>query len=208
MKTTLTGEIVWKIDGPPDFEGYKPGPDGAREPYNPTNVAIAPNGDIYVADGYGSYFVNQYTSKAEYIRSFGGRGSEPGKLAEPHGIWVDTRGASPILVVADRRNNRLQRFTMDGKHVDFITGFRLPGHFDEYKGLVVVPDLHGPRHAARTRTTRSSRSSETRTRRLEQPAAPRAAEISSSRASSSARTAPASITTATSSSSSGSRSGG
>ena len=95
------------------------------------------------ADGYGSYFVNQYTSKAEYIRSFGGRGSEPGKLTEPHGIWVDTRGASPILVVADRRNNRLQRFTMDGKHVDFITGFRLPGHFDELKGLVVVPDLHG-----------------------------------------------------------------
>ena len=80
VKTTLKGEIVWKIDAPPDFEGYKPGPDGAARPYNPTNVAIAPNGDIYVADGYGSYFVNQYTSKAEYIRSFGGRGSEPGKL--------------------------------------------------------------------------------------------------------------------------------
>ena len=77
------------------------------------------------------------------MRSFGGRGSEPGKLAEPHGIWIDTRGSSPIVVVADRRNNRLQRFTMDGKHVDFITGFRLPGHFDEHKGLVVVPDLHG-----------------------------------------------------------------
>ena len=58
-------------------------------------VAIAPNGDVYVADGYGSYFVNQYTSKAEYIRTFGGRGSEPGKLAEPHGIWVDTRGQQP-----------------------------------------------------------------------------------------------------------------
>ena len=143
VKTTLKGEIVWKIERPPDFEGYKPGPDGAAKPYNPTNVAIAPNGDIYVSDGYGSYFVNQYTSKAEYIRSFGGRGSEPGKLAEPHGIWVDTRGKSPILVVADRRNNRLQRFTMDGKHVDFIPGFRLPCHFDERQGLVVIPDLHG-----------------------------------------------------------------
>jgi hypothetical protein len=143
VKTTLKGEIVWKIERPPDFEGYKPGPDGAPKPYNPTNVAIAPNGDIYVGDGYGSYFVNQYNSKAEYIRSFGGRGSEPGKLAEPHGIWVDTRGKSPILVVADRRNNRLQRFTMDGNHVDFIPGFRLPCHFDERQGLVVIPDLHG-----------------------------------------------------------------
>ena len=48
-----------------------------------------------------------------------------------------------MLVVADRRNNRLQRFTLDGKHVDFVPGFRLPCHFDEHKGLVVVPDLHG-----------------------------------------------------------------
>jgi hypothetical protein len=143
LKTTLTGEIVWKIEGPPSTDEYKPAADGARRPYNPTNLAIAPNGDVYIADGYGSYYVNQYTSKAEYVRSFGGRGSEPGKLAEPHGIWIDTRAGQPIVVVADRRNNRLQRFTMDGKHIDFITGFRLPGHFDEHKGLVVVPDLHG-----------------------------------------------------------------
>ena len=138
---------MWKIDGAAGFRGLQARAGRRARPYNPTNVAIAPNGDIYVADGYGSYFVNQYTSKAEYIRSFGGRGSEPGKLAEPHGIWVDTRGASPILVVADRRNNRLQRFTMDGKHVDFITGFRLPGHFDEHKGLVVDP--RSPRAASR-----------------------------------------------------------
>ena len=56
---------------------------------------------------------------------------------------MDERAASPILVVADRRNNRLQRFTLDGKHVDFIAGFRLPCHFSEHKGNVVVPDLNG-----------------------------------------------------------------
>jgi hypothetical protein len=143
VKTTTTGEIVWKIQGPPDVAAYKPGPDGAPVRYNPTNIAIAPNGDIYVGDGYGAYFVNQYTSKAEYIRTFGGKGSDPGQLNEPHGIWVDTRGNKPVLVVADRRNNRLQRFTMDGKHLDFVAGFRLPCHFDERKGIVVVPDLHG-----------------------------------------------------------------
>jgi hypothetical protein len=143
VKATPKGEIVWTIQGPPPVDAYKPGPDGAPARYNPTNVAIAPNGDLYVGDGYGSYFVNQYNSKAEYIRTFGGRGAEPGQLAEPHGIWVDTRGASPILVVADRRNNRLQRFTLDGRHIDFIPGFRLPCHFDERNGVVVVPDLHG-----------------------------------------------------------------
>jgi len=145
VKTTLAGEIVWKIQGPPDVAAYRdPNPDGSPKRYNPTNLAFAPNGDIYVGDGYGSYFVNQYTSRGEYLRTFGGKGSEPGRLNEPHGIWVDTREtARPLLVVADRRNNRLQRFTLDGRHVDFVGGFRLPCHFDERQGLVVVPDLHG-----------------------------------------------------------------
>lgn len=143
IKATTRGEIVWTIAGPPDIEAYRPAADGTRPRYNPTNVAIAPNGDVYVGDGYGSSFINQYSSKGEYIRTFGGKGSEPGRLNEPHGLWMDTRGRSPILVVADRRNNRLQRFTLDGRHLDFVDGFRLPCHFDEHAGLVVVPDLHG-----------------------------------------------------------------
>ncbi|MGH9373203.1 MAG: hypothetical protein ACRD15_16905 [Vicinamibacterales bacterium] len=145
LKTTLDGEIVWTIQGPPAVEQYKPAADGTPPRYNPTNLAIAPNGDLYVGDGYGSYFINQYTSTGEHIRTFGGRGAEPGQLNEPHGIWVDTRKGHPrpILVVADRRNNRLQRFTLEGKHIDFVPGFRLPCHFHEHNGAVVVPDLHG-----------------------------------------------------------------
>ena len=92
LKTTLKGEVVWKIQGPPDIPEYRTGADGKPARYNPTNVAIAPNGDVYVGDGYGSSYINQYNSKGEYIRTFGGRGSEPGKLAEPHGNWIDTRG--------------------------------------------------------------------------------------------------------------------
>lgn len=143
VKTTIGGEVVWSIEGPPDIAAYAPGPDGQRPAYNPTNVAVAPNGDVYVGDGYGSYFINQYNSRGEYLRSFGGRGQAAGQLAEPHGLFVDTRGDGPVLVVADRRNNRLQRFTLDGRHIDFVGGFRLPCHFDERAGQVVVPDLHG-----------------------------------------------------------------
>ncbi len=64
-------------------------------------------------------------------------------LKEPHGIWVDTRGAVPNLTVADRRNNRLQRFTLAGTHIDFVYGFRLPCHFHEHNGVVVIADLQG-----------------------------------------------------------------
>jgi hypothetical protein len=143
VKTTLEGEVVWSLDGPPPGDEYTPGADGTPVRYNPTNVAIAPNGDVYVGDGYGSYFITQYDKGGTKIRTFGGKGDGPGQLNEPHGLWMDTRGPSPVLVVADRRNNRLQRFTPDGAHIDFIPGFRLPCHFDEHDGLVVIPDLHG-----------------------------------------------------------------
>jgi hypothetical protein len=144
LKTTLRGEIVWQFSGPPDIAEYKPGADGKPKRYSPTNLAVAPNGDVYVADGYGSSFVNQYDKKGGYLRTFGGGdGSEPGQLSEPHGIWMDMRSGDPILTVADRKNHRLQRFTLDGKHKDFVQGLTLPCHFDEYKGDVVVPDLQG-----------------------------------------------------------------
>jgi len=143
LKTTLRGEIVWKIQGPPQIPQYQAGADGAPKRYSPTNLAFAPNGDVYVGDGYGSYYVNQYNGNGEYIRSFGGNGSEPGQLKEPHGIWMDLRSGSPILTVADRRNHRLQRFTLEGRHIDFVPGVTLPCHFDEHQGDVVIPDLQG-----------------------------------------------------------------
>ena len=47
-----------------------------------------------------------------------------------------------MLTVADRTNNRIQRFTLDGKHIDFVSGTNLPCHFNFFKnGDVVIPDL-------------------------------------------------------------------
>jgi hypothetical protein len=142
VKATLGGEEVWSIGYPEQSEGYRPVADGKRPKYSPTNLAIAPNGDIYVGDGYGSSFINQYNSKAEYIRTFGGKGKEPGQVDCPHGIVLDSRGPQPILMVADRANNRIQRFTLDGRHIDFVSGTNLPCNFDFFRnGDVVVPDL-------------------------------------------------------------------
>ena len=142
VKATLDGEEVFSIGYPDQSDGYKPGADGKKPKYSPTNLAIGPNGDLYVGDGYGSSYINQYNSKGEYIRTFGGKGKEAGKLDCPHGIILDRRGAEPVLVVADRANARIQRFTLDGRHIDFIAGTNLPCHFSFFKnGDVVVPDL-------------------------------------------------------------------
>ncbi|MBZ5607585.1 MAG: hypothetical protein LAP38_04960 [Acidobacteriia bacterium] len=142
VKATTNGEEVFSMGYPKEAEPYgRPGPDGKPIKYSPTNVAVAPNGDFYVGDGYGSSYINQYNHKGEYIRTFGGLGKEAGQLNCPHGLMVDLRG-DPILIVADRSNRRLQRFTLEGKHVDFVSGVNLPCYFNTFRnGDIVMPDL-------------------------------------------------------------------
>ena len=145
VKTTLDGEEVFTLGYPKESEFYKLDADGKpAAKYSPTNLAIAPNGDIYVGDGYGPSFINQYNSKGEFIRTFGGKGKEPGQLDCPHGITADLRGPQPLLLVADRANARLQYFTLDGKHASFVGGVNLPCHFSERRGEFVIPDLGAP----------------------------------------------------------------
>ena len=142
VKTTLEGEVVLSLGYPQESPQYAVGPDGQpRIKYSPTNVAIAPNGDIYVGDGYGSSYINHYNRKGEFIRTFGGKGKDPGQLDCPHGLIVDTRHDPPTLLVADRGNRRLQVFSLDGRHVRFVEGTNHPCHFDERNGLMVIPDL-------------------------------------------------------------------
>jgi hypothetical protein len=141
VKTTLDGEEVFTLGYPKESEQYKPDSAGKPIKYSPTNLAISPNSDIYVGDGYGSNYINQYNSKGEYIRTFGGSGKDAGQLLCPHGIIVDARGQQPVLTVADRTNKRLQHFTLDGKHSGFSEGVSAPCHFSIRKGKMVIPDL-------------------------------------------------------------------
>jgi hypothetical protein len=142
VKATLAGEEVFTLGYPKESDFYKMGADGKPlQKYSPTNLAIAPNGDLYVGDGYGSSYINHYDKTGKFLRTFGGKGKEAGQLDCPHGITVDLRGATPVLMVADRSNKRIQNFTLDGKHVNFIDGVSLPCHFHEHKGVMVVPEL-------------------------------------------------------------------
>lgn len=137
VKTRLNGEVVWEKGAPVECDLYNAG-----QPFIPTNVAFSPNGEFYVTDGYGSDWIHRYTPGGELLQSFGGKGSRPGTVLNAHGIWVDSRGSEPFLVVADRGNSRLQYFTLDGKHVKFVTeGMRKPCHADVRGGLTLIPDL-------------------------------------------------------------------
>ena len=103
LKATLDGDVVWTLGVPEEAGIYEqPGQ------YRPTDVVVAPDGTIFVADGYGMSWVHQFDADRRYVRSFGGKGTEPGKMRTPHGLMIDTRGAEPRLIVADRENGRLQ----------------------------------------------------------------------------------------------------
>jgi hypothetical protein len=143
-KTTLDGQEVLRLGYPKESDFYKLDADGKPlVRYVPTNLAIASNGDIYVGDGYGSSYINQYDKSGKFIRTFGGgKTKDAGSLNSPHGIFIDKRSGKEELVVADRSNNRLQYFTLDGKHSRFVTDeIKLPCHFHFRRNVMLIPDL-------------------------------------------------------------------
>lgn len=121
IKTTLAGKELMIMDYPKEIAQY-----ASADEYKPTETVIAPNGDIYVTDGYGRQFVIQYDSKGNYIRHWGGRGDGAGQFDCVHGIAIDNRNDEPALLITSRNHNALKRFTMDGIYLDTI---HLPGSF-------------------------------------------------------------------------------
>ncbi len=116
IKTDLEGRVLMTLDYPAATGQYE-----KAEQYVPTETAIAPNGDIYVADGYGRDFVIQYDHKGNYIRHFGGRGEKDENLVNAHGICVDTRDKNnPSLIVSSRVQNAFKRYSMDGRYLGTI----------------------------------------------------------------------------------------
>ncbi|MGJ7029801.1 6-bladed beta-propeller [Niabella hirudinis] len=130
IKTTIDGRVLLTLDYPRETGAYT-----KAEEYIPTETAIAPNGDIYVVDGYGKDFVIQYDAKGRYIRHFGGRGNEPRHLLNAHGICIDHRHKKPILIITSRQQNAFKRYTMEGVYIDTV---EMPGAW------VCRPVIRGP----------------------------------------------------------------
>jgi DNA-binding beta-propeller fold protein YncE len=81
----------------------------------PSDILVAPNGDIFVADGHGEKTndrIAKFSSDGKFIKAWGHHGSGPGEFNVPHGLAMDSAGR---LFVADRSNNRVEIFDQDGK---------------------------------------------------------------------------------------------
>lgn len=139
VKTTLEGEVVWRLGYPEESGKY-----GGAGEYRPTGIAVRPDGGFYVADGYGKSWIHQYDAERNYLRSFGGPGSEPGQFRTPHGLWLDLDQFPPRLLIADRENHRVQVFTPEGEFVSAHPAeLRRPCGVARHGDLIAVPDLAG-----------------------------------------------------------------
>ena len=144
-KFSPEGKVLLTL-GRPGIAGS--GPDTFNRP---SDVAVAPNGDIFVADGHGgdsNARIIKFSKDGKFIKTWGKKGSAPGEFDEPHAIAIDSQGR---IFVADRgKNVRIQIFDQDGK---FITEWkhlgRASGLFIDAKDNLYVGDtLEGGKRVA------------------------------------------------------------
>jgi DNA-binding beta-propeller fold protein YncE len=96
------------------------------------DLAVAKNGDIFIADGEGpNTRVVKFSKEGKFIKWWGGKGTGPGQFDMPHSIALDSKGR---VYVADRSNNRIQIFDQDGTFIDQWKNFGTPW------GLFVTKD--------------------------------------------------------------------
>jgi len=148
FKMTLQGELIWRVPRPRFF-------DGKDLKYRPSNVAVAEDGTVYLADGYGSYYITAFDRHGNELHTFAGPGNhERGRTFHPHGLWMERRpGQEPLLIVGENYygpdipdQGVLQRFKLDGTFHSYIEtnhGLMAPRHFTSHQDILAIPDLNG-----------------------------------------------------------------
>lgn len=109
------------------------GATGPADFYQPTGIAFAPDGSLFVTDGYGNSRVAHFGADGKFLKDWGRRGSDPGQFNTPHGMVIAADGT---LYVADRNNRRIQVFHPDGSFVKAIAEVGAPW------ALCITPPPH------------------------------------------------------------------
>ena len=135
IKFNPDGEILMRL-GTAGVAGE--GPDTLN---GPSDVVVAPNGDIFVGDGHDAGTnarIVKFSKDGTFIKAWGQKGSGPGQFATPHSLAFDSRGR---LFVGDRENNRIQLFTQDGAFLEEWKQFGRPsGLWNDKDDVIYVAD--------------------------------------------------------------------
>jgi hypothetical protein len=150
IKCTLDGKIVLEIkpDAFPADKGKAKDKKGADvNALKLTNCDVAPNGDIYIVDGYGRSWIFVFDKTGAFKKVFGGPTQNvDGKgFANTHKIFVDTRSSPARLLCLDRGNNRMFHVDLDGSNPQMISnkGLRNPSSASFHGDLMCVAEIAG-----------------------------------------------------------------
>jgi DNA-binding beta-propeller fold protein YncE len=146
---TLDGDLLWTLGtlNQPSDTGYQPqAPSNLATirrgagPFNrPTRLAVAPNGELYVSDGYGNARIHRFSADRQLITSWGEPGEAPGEFHLPHSVWVHTDGR---VFVCDRENDRVQIFSPSGEVLAIWTNTTRPGDLCiDPQGYVILGEM-------------------------------------------------------------------
>lgn len=135
-----SGDIVLKLPFPEE-SGLK------LAKFSPTAISIAPNGDIFLSDGYASNHVFKFDKSGKYLKHFGTKGNDLKQFNTAHGMALDTRYDPPRLLICDRNHQpkgRLLHYDLEGNFIDeVVTGLGMPTSVAIQGDYVSVPDLQG-----------------------------------------------------------------
>jgi sugar lactone lactonase YvrE len=138
--SVATGEVVLRLTYPTES-----GLDLKK--FNPTAITIAPNGDIFLANGYASNHIFKYDRTGKYIKHFGEAGNGLKQFNTCHGMTLDTRYDPPRLLICDRNHQpkgRLVHYSLEGEFIEeVVTGLGNPTSVAIQGDYVSVPDLMG-----------------------------------------------------------------
>lgn len=135
-----TGEIVLHL-GFPQESGLN------LTKFNPTAITVAPNGDIFLSDGYASNYIFKFDKAGKYLMHFGKKGNGLKEFNTAHGMVLDDRYTPPRLLICDRNHEpkgRLVHYSLEGEFIEeVISGLGMPTSAAIQGDYVSVPDLHG-----------------------------------------------------------------
>ena len=138
VKMKTDGSVVQKITAPAEAGFATP------NAWRITAAIPAPDGSIWVANGYGDSRIFRFDKAGNYKGSIGSKGKTEGQFDCSHGLAVDRRYDQPLLLVVDRENRRLCHFDFDGKFVRTITQhLRRPCQVSFYGDYAAVSELEG-----------------------------------------------------------------
>lgn len=159
LKLTLDGKEVLNIPPsaiPDEFKKKSPktkkgadgkevpNPDGDKPIVRLTGMDVAPNGDLYVTDGYSSDYVHRFDKTGKYLKSFGGK-QPPYSFSTLHKIAIDTRFDPPRIIACDRANGRVVHMSLDGDFIGVIVkDLHMPAAVAVHGDLAVIGELKGP----------------------------------------------------------------